>query len=120
MSNVRQFLIREGLMPGDMFRSEKLTRLANGAPCMNCTSQNGTTVSAHANEQSLDKGGHNKVHDCFIAFLCFACHSWLDQGGGKDPTGVYEGTRGDKALMWNNAYRNTMLYLFQTRKVKVA
>lgn len=119
MNRVREYMIREGLMGGGMFHSRKLLDHANGAPCMNCTRQNGTTVAAHANSQVLDKGGHNKAHDCFVAFLCSRCHTWLDQGAGKDPTMQYECTREDKSLMWQRAHWNTMLYLFVTGKVRV-
>lgn len=122
MNRVREYLIQQGLIGSGAFRSRKLLDHAKGAPCMNCTCQDGTVVAAHANAQVLDKGGHHKAHDVFVAFLCFRCHSWLDQGSSSqpDPTEVFQSTEEDKAAMWLRAHWNTLLYLVMTGRLKVA
>lgn len=120
MSRVADHLIRNGLMPGGMFRSRPLLDTARDAPCMNCAAQDGTIVAAHENGQAGDKGVANKAHDHQIAFMCHRCHSWLDQGAGLDPTGQYCDSREAKQLMWNNAHRLTWRWLWAMGKVRVA
>lgn len=85
------------------FRSKKLTDLAKGKPCMCCGADDGTTVSAHANSSIWGKGKGIKAHDFAIAFLCFKCHTQLDQGGMS---------REDADAMWLHAHVRTMQYLF--------
>lgn len=85
------------------YRNPKLRADANGQACQNCGCQDGTVVSAHANGASMGKGFGHKVSDAMTAWLCFHCHSWLDQGSGTDPTGAYSGTREEKLAMWSRA-----------------
>ena len=40
-----------------------------------------TVVLAHSNALADGKGKGYKTHDHLGAFACYACHSWLDQGG---------------------------------------
>lgn len=42
--------------------------------------------------------GH-KASDAFVAFLCFACHSWVDQGSG---------TREARQGLWEDAHRKSL------------
>lgn len=94
------------------FRSRKLLNLANGAPCMHCGVENGTTVAAHANSQQYGKGMGHKASDAAIAFLCHLCHSRLDQG--RDMS------KQDRLEMWRAAAVKTYIWLMETGKLKVA
>lgn len=100
-----------------MFRSRRLLDLAEGEPCMNCGAEDGTVVAAHSNLSRHGKGKSIKAHDCFIAFLCHRCHSWLDQGCGMDPTGVWGDSRTDREQMFRHAMDDTMLRLWTSGKV---
>lgn len=100
-----------------MFRSRKLLDLAEGQPCMNCGAEDGTVVAAHSNLSRHGKGKSIKAHDCFVAFLCHRCHSWLDQGCGPDPTMVWSDMREDKEMMFRHAMDDTMLRLWMNGKV---
>ena len=62
------------------YRNEKLKRLANGAPCVCCLKQDGTTVWAHSNLLLHGKGRGLKASDAAGMLLCMFCHSELDQG----------------------------------------
>jgi hypothetical protein len=101
-----------------MLRSKPLLALAKGQPCMNCGCE-GTTVAAHSNMLIHGKGKGIKAHDCFTAWLCAACHSWLDQGRGMDPTGLYDDTREDKASMWRRAFYRTVYQLWTMELIGV-
>lgn len=100
------------------YRSPALLRHARGQSCTNCGAEDDTIVAAHSNWPEHGKGMSIKAHDCFIAFLCFRCHTWLDQGRGMDPTGTYDVT--EKREMFWRAMEKTLLRLFQQGKVKVS
>jgi hypothetical protein len=61
-----------------MYRNPKLLREARNHACQGCGADDGTIVAAHSNMQCHGKGMAQKAHDCFIAFLCFACHNIVD------------------------------------------
>ena len=61
------------------YRNPQLLKLAKDAPCSICCSY-GTTVSAHSNLLEHGKGMGRKASDAAICFLCYNCHSKLDQG----------------------------------------
>jgi hypothetical protein len=82
------------------YRNEKLLRMAKEAPCACCGSY-GTTVSAHSNWH--DKGMSIKASDCYIAHLCFTCHSELDQGKNM--------TKDERKMMWLEAMAKTYHWL---------
>ena len=103
-----------------MFRSRKLLDLADGAHCMNCLAQDGTVVAAHSNHLDHGRGHAHKSHDCYIAFLCYRCHAFLDHGSKNDPTGTYQATKEDKREMFRRAMDKTWLYLWMTDRVKVS
>ncbi len=100
------------------FRSRKLLDLARDQPCANCGCEDGTTVAAHSNMSFHGKGMSIKAHDCFHAHLCLRCHAWLDQGTGRDPTGIYFDR--EKPLMFQRAMDTTTLRLWKSGKIKVA
>lgn len=49
-------------------------------PCCYCGIMDGTIVAAHSNQGRHGKGFGIKAHDCFVAFLCNSCHTFVDQG----------------------------------------
>lgn len=103
-----------------MFRSAKLLASARDQACCNCNREDGSTVWAHSNLGEHGKGKSIKAHDIFGAHLCYRCHSWLDQGNGKDPTGVYGDSREEKREMWQRAHDRTMLRLVTNGNLIVA
>lgn len=62
------------------YRNTKLLELARDQACVMCHTQDGTVVSAHSNLGEHGKGMGMKADDSMIAWLCFRCHSNLDQG----------------------------------------
>lgn len=101
------------------FACRPLLDLSRGKSCANCGADDGTIVPAHSNFSDHGKGGHRKADDCFVADLCFACHSWLDQGNGKDPTGVWDGTYEDKREMFRRAMDATHLRQWKNGELAV-
>lgn len=97
---------------------KKLTDMARHYHCMNCGIDDGTIVSAHSNSGRHGKGMARKAHDVFVAFLCFRCHGWLDQGAGRDPTNIYGPD--DKQEMWRHAHDKTLLRLFIDGRLRIA
>lgn len=91
--------------------------MAQHYACQHCGADCGTTVSAHANGHEYGKGGARKADDIFIAFMCGRCHTWLDQGKGRDPTNVWDDTEKDE--VWRRAHIKTLLLLVLDGKLKV-
>jgi hypothetical protein len=102
------------------YRHEALLRLAKGKPCMNCGAQDDTVVAAHSNLQEHGRGHAHQAHDCYHAWLCWRCHSFLDHGSTTDPTGTYKATREDKAEMFRRAMDRTWRFLWEKALVKIA
>lgn len=100
-------------------RVRRLLDLARDQVCQNCGVQNGTTVAAHSNLMEHGKGKSIKAADVFSAWLCFDCHSWLDQGRGLDPTHVYTDSRADKREMFVHAMHRTWLALWEQGLIRV-
>lgn len=97
-----------------VYRNKKILAHANGRSCTNCGAQDGSVVAAHSNQGIHGYGKGIKSHDCYVAFLCGNCHSWLDRASiGVDPTGWYMPTREDKVKMFNLAMNKTLLVLFR-------
>jgi len=67
-----------------MFRSPKLLALARGRSCVACGNDDETVVAAHSNLLEHGKGRSLKAHDAMSAWLCYRCHSELDQGKSMD------------------------------------
>ena len=61
-------------------RNRKLLDLAEGKHCVMCGAKDGTIVAAHSNLQEHGKGMGQKADDCMTAWLCYRCHTRLDQG----------------------------------------
>lgn len=63
-----------------------LLDMARGMPCLFrvrgvCNHDPATTVAAHSNwPEHGGKGGARKADDCYSAWACHACHTWLDFG----------------------------------------
>lgn len=94
-----------------MFRSPALLKLARNQPCAWCGCNDGTTVAAHADWSDYGKGMGLKAHDCYIAFLCQRCHSYVDQS---------DASREDKRSLWIEAHKRTLLYLFDNELIVVS
>lgn len=62
------------------YRNKKLLMLARGQACVMCNTQDGTIVAAHSNLGEHGKGMGKKAHDGMTMWLCYRCHSELDQG----------------------------------------
>ena len=86
------------------YRNPKLLKLANGAPCMMCSMQDGTVVAAHSNQLRDGKGVGIKSHDHRIAFLCHQCHHMIDNDKSLD--------KHDRIAAWEEAHRKTIGWLF--------
>lgn len=99
------------------WESEALTVAVRAYPCQHCGADDGTVCAAHANWSEFGKGGTRKADDIYIAAMCFRCHTWLDQGKGKDPTGVWDDT--EKKEVWLRAFIKTLLLLVLDGKLKV-
>lgn len=69
---------------------------------MNCGTRDGTVVAAHSNQSKHGKGRGIKASDQYVAALCYACHTWLDQGSAS---------REAKVAMWDEAHRLTRMIL---------
>lgn len=79
-------------------RSPALMKAYRLLPCQHCGADDGTVCGAHSNWSEHGKGRGIKASDDKCASLCFACHSWLDQGSGDG----YE-----KRAMWDAAHTKT-------------
>ncbi len=87
-------------------RNRKLLDLAHRInDCTNCGRWSEGCEPAHENGIEAGKGFGIKSHDHRHAALCHACHAWLDQGSGDDPSGDWCFL--DKAEMWNRAHKRT-------------
>lgn len=98
---------------GMTYRNPALLSLAVKAPhCMLCMSSNdGSVVAAHSNSQSDGKGMGMKASDACVAFLCFTCHTEIDQG---------PQARSWKRDAWLDAYRATMRWLIESGHLLVS
>jgi hypothetical protein len=87
------------------YRNPKLLTLAEGKHCMNCGAQDQTVVAAHSNLQEHGRGHAHPAHDCFHAWLCWRCHSWLEA---------------DKSEMFRRAMDRTQRYQWENQMIEVA
>ena len=103
---------------GQKFRyvNEKILKHAQGQACTYCGAQDETVVAAHSNQSIHGKGCGIKAHDCYVAFLCHRCHTWLDSGSGYDPTQYFMDS--EKELMFNDAMHKTWLILLKDEILK--
>ncbi len=79
-----------------MWRSPQLLQSAQHHSCQadGCGGTHGV-VAAHSNSHRHGKGWALKAHDCFVAFLCWQCHTYVDQG--KAP-------KAQREAVWMNAW----------------
>lgn len=94
------------------YRNKKLTRLANGMPCISCGIQDETIVWAHANMLRLNKGMGHKASDAAGMLLCHTCHSQLDQGT--------QMTRQERYEFQVEMIAATYIYLMENQLLEVA
>lgn len=92
------------------FRSRKLTKAANGRPCVLCGSV-GTTVAAHSNSLAHGRGAYHKAPDYFVAYLCQRCHDEVDGRAGSL-------TKTEKREKWLSAFVRTVAVWFEEGIVK--
>jgi hypothetical protein len=83
---------------------------------MHCGIEDGTTVAAHSNSAIHGHGRGIKSHDCFVAFLCFTCHRYLDQGWATQGTNARE----EKLEFFRRAMEKTFLTLWREGKINVS
>ena len=89
--------------------------------CMNCDRFSSEGLEpAHENGINSGKGFGIKSHDNRHAALCHACHSWVDQGSGMDPSGRFDGTREGKRELWVRAHLRTFDEYWRRGWLKVA
>ena len=95
------------------FRSPKLLSYARDIPhCTGCAAENvGQVVMAHANWSDYGKGMGTKAHDWAVAALCDECHREVDSGSWP---------REVKREYWERCHRQTIAWLFETGRIKVA
>ena len=87
-----------------MYRNPKLLKLARLAPCMACGADDGTIVAAHSNQGRDGKGMGMKASDAAIAFLCYRCHTDIDQG---------KMSALQRLELWEIAHRKTVRWLIE-------
>ena len=88
-----------------MYRNPKLLKLAKQSPCQLCGVEDFTIVAAHSNQLRDGKGTGIKAHDHRIAYLCYSCHTKIDQGKGL--------TKQQRQYEWEEAHRRTIGWLFE-------
>lgn len=95
------------------YRNPKLLDLARQAPhCMDCGRHNdGTVVGAHSNQMRDGKGKSIKAHDYRVAFICFSCHTEIDQGSKL--------SREERVSRWEEAHRKSIGWLFEADLLQV-
>ena len=88
-----------------MYRNDNILKLAQHSPCQLCGIEDGTIVAAHSNQLRDGKGRGLKSSDAAIAFLCYKCHTEIDQG--------HELTKQQRFYIWDEAHRKTMRWLIE-------
>lgn len=106
LTPIRQLITREAAtLPlqtpkFDYVRSPKLLRACGAISCQHCDSDAGS-CAAHSNWSiPHGKGRGIKASDVFVAAMCMACHSKLDQGN--------EWTNEEKQSIWHRAHVKTV------------
>lgn len=94
------------------YRNKNLLRWAKRAPvCFCCGKKNdGTVVAAHSNSIGDGKGMGIKAHDYRVAFVCYECHTYIDQSGASAE---------EKRRAWRNAHYSTIGWLFDVDALDV-
>lgn len=84
-------------------RSKPLLKACREIACQHCGAQDGTVCAAHSNLAEHGKGRSIKASDVFVASLCHACHSQLDQGA--------RWSREERKAIWTAAHMKTVALL---------
>ena len=94
------------------YRNKNLLRWAKRAPvCFMCHRRNdGTVVAAHSNSLTDGKGMGIKAHDYRVAFVCYECHTYIDQS---------KASAEEKRCAWENAHYDTIGWLFDVGALEV-
>tara|TARA_R100000664_G_C2661818_1_gene77686 strand:- start:80 stop:406 length:327 start_codon:yes stop_codon:yes gene_type:complete len=96
------------------YRNKKLLEMAKESPyCMNPTcgkDNNGDVVAAHLNFDK-SKGMATKANDYLIAYLCYKCHTLVDEG--------YSLSKDEKHDLMFKAFINTLRWLFTTERIRI-
>lgn len=92
-----------------IFRSRALLNACRQIPCQACGKDDGTVVAAHSN---MGKGMGIKSPDSWVASLCYACHSEVDQG--------HRLSREIRRQIWEEAHVRTLRQLIEREILKVA
>jgi len=100
------------MIPKGMYRNPKLLKFAKDIDtCHGCGKYRpNEIVAAHSNSLSHGKGTRIKAHDCFIAYLCHECHTYVDSDS--------KATRQEKFDFWRSSHDITILWLFMN-KIKI-
>ena len=94
-----------------MYRNKHLLEVLRRSPCQHCGRQDGTVCAAHSNQLRDGKGRSIKAHDYRIAYLCYKCHTNIDQGT--------QMSRQQREYEWENAHRKTIGWLFENGYIDV-
>lgn len=88
-----------------MYRNQRILDMPRhgDVPCCYCGRLDGTVVAAHSNQGRHGKGLGLKAHDCFVAFLCHACHLFVDQGKADQDI---------RSSVWQAAHVRSLPYLW--------
>lgn len=98
-----------------IYRNRKLLDLAYELPCtmrIEGVCVGGRGEPAHSNQSRHGKGKSLKAHDCYFASACRACHREVDQG--------MRFSREERADIWQRAFEETLLLLWQGGHINVA
>lgn len=87
-------------------RDEDCTLLVPGV-CQNNTQ---TTVACHSNYSEDGHGKGIKSDDIFVAFGCYHCHTWLDQG---------KASREEKRDVFHRGMKRTWKRLFEKGVISI-
>ena len=64
------------------YQNKKVMAEARNHPCQSCGADDQTIVGAHSNQIAHGKGMGIKSAT-IVAYLCYQCHTWLDQSNAK-------------------------------------
>lgn len=94
-----------------LYRNQKILDLARECErCQSCQSTSPTIVAAHSNQLRDGKGRGLKAHDYRVAYLCYECHTEIDQG---------KLSKEEKRELWEDAHRRTIGWLFENNHIKI-
>ena len=97
------------------YRNRKLLDIAHEAPCFlrlpGCQSGVNPSVPAHSNLLRHGRGIAHRSHDVFAVPSCGPCHYQFDYG--------HTLSRAEREQIWQRAFEDYQLWLWETGKVRV-